>query len=103
MKLEVRIPEDRVEVRVGPEVPVAWIRAAAFVVTHRAFAALEEGEEGGVLVLLEPKVPSGREGLEALAREFREELETQALRHRIADQNADLRKRFAEVATGRRA
>lgn len=74
------------------------IRSAAYVLTDRAFALLEEGPKDCVRVVLQPKEPAEEAGLKALARTFEDELATQRIRHQISKNNVSIREYIVEQA-----
>lgn len=74
------------------------IRSAAYVLTDRAYAWLDEGPKGAVAVTLQLKEPAPASALEALAQTFRDELATQRLRHQISKNNVSIREHVIEQA-----
>jgi len=74
------------------------IRSAAYVLTDRAFALLEDGPAGTVRVLLQLKQGPDAAALKALAQVFQDELATQRLRHQIAKNNVSIREYIVEQA-----
>ncbi len=74
------------------------ILGAAYLLTDRAFAALEGDRAGKMRVILRPKGDRGPQALKALSEDFLRELETQRVRWRIARNNLPIREFVAEQA-----
>jgi His-Xaa-Ser system protein HxsD len=70
--------------------PLDVIYGAAYVLIDRAYVLLDKAQDGRTLVRVRTKEPTDAAGLEALAGEMANELLSQALRRKIAQQNRPL-------------
>lgn len=74
------------------------VLGAAYLLTDRAFIALDGDRKKSLKVTIFPKVPAGEAGLKALVATFNAELETQKVRWAIAKNNLPVREFIAEQA-----
>lgn len=67
------------------------IRYAAYAVSGSAYAFLEPGRKGEIIVTLEPRGDQSAKARAALEKRFRSELKDEKLRSGLADSNRELR------------
>ena len=80
------------------EADLKIIRCAAYVLTDRAYAHLEEVRGGKTAVELSWKLPKEKNSLKRLAADFKSEIANQVLRHAIADNGAEGTTKIVEAA-----